>query len=167
METYRKLSADEIQMLENNKCQAENWNLVEVKEDFSPQNIQHVEFSGNIKLGVFDKTHSLWGGVKKQCGIYNAKLHNCTIHDNVLINKISNYIANYEIMENVIINNVGILAVNGKCHFGNGLELEVLNEAGGREVLIYDELTAQIAYLQTFYRHKPQMVENLHKMIRK
>jgi len=167
MKTFRKLSRDEILLLEKNNCQADDWNNIQVSDDFNPQNIKTVEFSGNIKLGKFDKSHSLWGGVEKQCGIYNAKLHNCIIHDNVLINKISNYIANYEIHDNAIINNVGILAVDGKCQFGNGLEVEVLNEAGGREVMIFDELTAQTAYLQTFYRHKPKMIENLHKMIKK
>ena len=167
METYRKLSKDEINQLELNNCQASDWNKIEVKEGFNYRRVKNVEFSGKNKLGVFDKVHSLWGSVEKQCGIYNAKIHNCIIHDNVLINKISNYIANYEICENVLINNIGILAVDGKCSFGNGIEVEVLNEAGGREVMIYDELTAQIAYLQTFYRHRHEMIENLHNMIGK
>ncbi|MFP4547277.1 MAG: DUF4954 family protein [Fidelibacterota bacterium] len=167
MDDYRNLTAEEIKILENNKCNCENWLQIRVKENFSPANLHKVEFSGDIKLGLFQKKHKLWGGVEKKCGIYDAKLHNCIVHDNVLINQVSNYIANYEIGADVIINNVGILAVNGESSFGNGLEVEVLNEAGGREVLIYDELTAQIAYLQTFYRNHTTMIENLQQLIKK
>ncbi|MBN2279214.1 MAG: DUF4954 family protein [Candidatus Marinimicrobia bacterium] len=165
MSQYRNLTTTEIIQLEKNHCRAENWQQVKVKPDFDPGRLSNVEFSGEIKLGIFEKTHFLWGDVRKHCGIYNAKLHNCIVHDNVLINKISNYIANYEIEENAIINNVGILAVNTVSSFGNGTMVQVLNEAGGREVMIYEEMTAQIAYLQCFYRHETEMVRVLQKLI--
>lgn len=166
MINYRKLTSDEILILEKNHCSADNWNNVEVVENFISESIKNTEFSGTIKLGRFEKVHKFWGGVEKPCGIYDAKIHNCKVGDNVLINKINNYIANYKIENDVIINNVGILAVNGETSFGNCTEVEVLNEAGGREVLIYEKLTAQIAYLLTFYRHDSAMVKNIETMIR-
>ena len=167
MVLYRGLTSNEIKILENQNCTCDTWDNIEVVLDFKVDRIKNSEFSGNIKLGKFEKIHKLWGGVEKKCGIYNAKIHNCTIHDNVLINKVSNYIANYVIENDVIINNVGILAVNRKSTFGNGTEVEVLNEAGGREVLIFDNLSSQVAYLLTFYRHRPKMVKNINNMINK
>ena len=49
--------------------------------------------------------------------------------------------------------------------FGNGVEVSVLNETGGREVMIYDRLTAQIAYIMALYRHRPAMIERLRHLI--
>jgi len=57
------------------------------------------------------------------------------------------------------------LAVEGQSSFGNGTEVAVVNEAGGREISIYDELSAHTAYVMAFYRHRPKVIENLQKMI--
>lgn len=166
MDNYRQLTSAEIKILEQNHCTCDTWEKIKVSPGFTPNSVKNTEFSGDIRLGKFEKIHQFWGGVEKKCGIYNAKIHNCIIHDNVLINKISNYIANYIIEEDVIINNVGILAVNGESGFGNCTEVEVLNEAGGREVLIFDNMTAQLAYLLTFYRHRSKMIDNINTLIR-
>lgn len=50
--------------------------------------------------------------------------------------------------------------------FGVGTEVSVLNETGGREVPVYDELSAQTAYLVAMYRHKPEMVSRLVTMVK-
>ena len=39
--------------------------------------------------------------------------------------------------------------------------MSVLNETGGREVTIHDGLTAQEAYLEAMYRHRPALVARL------
>ena len=49
--------------------------------------------------------------------------------------------------------------------FGNGVEVTTINEAGGREVPIYDGLTAQIAYVLAMYRHRTRTVERLRGLI--
>ena len=51
-----------------------------------------------------------------------------------------NYIANYEIGHDTFIENVDIILVDGLSRFGNSVEVSVLNETGGREVLISDKL---------------------------
>ncbi|GAH75927.1 unnamed protein product, partial [marine sediment metagenome] len=48
---------------------------------------------------------------------------------------------------------------------GNGTEASVVNEAGGREIPIYDHLSAHTAYVLAFYRHRPKVIEKLQKMI--
>jgi hypothetical protein len=63
--------------------------------------------------------------------------------------------------DNVRIENVGTLAVNGTSSFGNGVRVSVINEAGGREVPIYNNLSAQIAALLALYRHRPLLIEKL------
>ena len=76
-------------------------------------------------------------------------------------------IANYHIKNSAIIKNVNLLAVEGKTAFGNGTEVSVLNEAGGREVKIFDRLSAHVAYILAMYRHRPQLIEKLNLLIDK
>jgi len=162
---FRRLSSDEIARLTGQGCSCTDWSRVEVAEGFSPAKVKSTHFCGNIKLGVFEKDVSFFGGVRKPAGISNATIHNCTIGNNVYINQVRNYIANYIIEDDVVIDNIDLLAVEGESSFGNGTEVAVVNEAGGREIPIYDNLSAHTAYIIAFYRHRPKVIENLQKMI--
>jgi acetyltransferase-like isoleucine patch superfamily enzyme len=127
--------------------------------------IRRVRFSGTVRFGKFDRTFELPGGLKKHAGMSDATLHNVTIGDNCLIENISNYIANYTIGHDSVLENVDLIVTDGPCRFGNGVVVSVLNETGGREVLIYDRLTAQIAYVMAMYRHRPELVKALDRMV--
>ena len=161
----RPLSSEEIARLTEQGCSCADWSKVEVAEGFDPAKVKSTHFSGSVKLGVFEKHVSFFGGVTKPAGISNATIHNCTIGNNVYISQVRNYIANYIIEDDVVIDNIDLLAVEGKSSFGNGTEVAVVNEAGGREIPIYDHLSAHTAYIIAFYRHRPKVIENLQKMI--
>ena len=165
MLNYRNLSSSEIQILEKNGCICSDWNKVKVKEGFIPERMRQVSFSGDVFLGVFQREFVLQGGIVKMSGIYNAVVHQCIIDDDVCINQVKNYLANYHVKKNVIIESVDTLGVTGKSSFGNGTRVAVLSETGGREVPIYNELSAHTAYLMAFYRHRPSLVALLQKMV--
>jgi len=162
---FRLLSAEEITRLTSQDCSCDDWSKVQVAGGFASERVKSTHFSGNVKLGVFNKNVSFLGGLTRPSGISNATIHNCTIGDNVYISGTKNYIANYIIEEDVVIDNIDLLAVEGESTFGNGTEVAVVNEAGGREIPIYDNLSAHTAYVIAFYRHRPKVVENLRKMI--
>ena len=162
---YRPLSSEQIAQLTKQGCSCEDWSEVEVAEGFRAETVKSTHFCGRIKLGVFDKQVTFFGGVKKSAGISHATIHNCTIGNNVYISHIRNYIANYVIEDEVVIDNIDLLAVEGKSTFGNGTEVAVVNESGGREIPIYDQLSAHTAYVITFYRHRPDVVYKLQQMI--
>lgn len=162
---FRPLSGKEISQLTVQGCNCDNWSKVKVAEKFNPAKIRMTNFSGDIRLGVFEKQVSFGGGVSKSSGISNATIHNCAIGSNVYIDQIRNYIANYSIEDDVIIENVDLLAVERNSSFGNGTEVAVINEAGGREIPIYDHLSAHTAYIIALYRHRPKAIEALRKMI--
>ena len=164
---YRQLSNTEIDCLEKQSCSAEDWETILVHENFNTESIRNVNFSGSIKLGHYSGTIELYGGVKKKSGISNATIHNCTIGDNCFIHNVNNYLANINIGNNVIIDNIQIFANEGKSYFGNNLPVSVLDEAGGRQIKIFDHLSAPIAYLMTLYRHKPKLISNLENLIEK
>ena len=68
-------------------------------------------------------------------------------------------------ISDVRLENVGQIICDGRSSFGNGVEVTTINEAGGREVPIYDGLTAQIAYVLAMYRHRTRTVERLRGLI--
>lgn len=163
---YRKLTKEEINELVNRDCYSKNWDQVEVKEEgFSVKFLKNVRFSGKVRLGASNGEIELEGGVRTHTGIKNVLLHNCCVGDNVYINNITQYIANYDIYDNVVINNVDCLIAEEGASFGNGTEVAVLNETGGREVPIYDYLSSQIAYVIALYRHRTDTINRLKEMI--
>src|SRR4030042_3949760 len=162
---YRLLSSEEIAKLNSQGCSCADWSKVQVAEGFNAGRVRATVFCGDVKLGALEKDVSFFGGVTKPAGISNATLHNCTIGNNVYINQVRNYIANYTIEDDVVIDNIDLLAAEGESSFGNGTEVAVVNEAGGREQPIYDNLSAHTAYIIAFYRHKPKVIEKLRKMI--
>jgi len=162
---YRQLIDKEIATLTVYGCSAENWSDVQVVEDFSPAFISNVHFSGKVFLGTFQKIFELSGGVKKHAGVYDCVLHNCIVENDVFIDKIHNYIANYTLGEGSYIENVNLMVVDGLSSFGNGVKVPVMNEGGGREIPIFDYLSAPLAYILTLYRHRPQVIQNLQKQI--
>ena len=69
MDSYRKLTPEEINQLSQQNCEAENWLKVEVTNNFKPANVKNVTFSGKIQMGCFEKIFELSSGIKKQSGI--------------------------------------------------------------------------------------------------
>ena len=165
MERFRRLTPNEIESLKGQMCSAADWSTIEVAQDFSPEHVRYARFSGNIRLGSFRKEFSLAGGMCKHSGIYYATLHNVTVGDDCCIENVKNYIANYTIGSGTFIENVDIILADGVSTFGNGVEVSVLNETGGCEVMIYDRLSAQLAYIMAFYRHRPSLLSKLRRMI--
>ena len=165
MRNYRALTSEEIKRLEAQACTATDWNEVQVAEGFTPEYIHHTRFSGKVRLGVFEGEFHLAGGVRKHAGLSYVTLHNVTIGDNCFIENVKNYIANYEIGESVFIENVDIILTDKKSRFGNGVEVSVLNETGGREVMIHDRLSAHQAYIMALYRHRPLLIERMKALI--
>jgi hypothetical protein len=98
------------------------------------------------------------------CGLYDSRVHDCTFADNVLVDSVG-FAGNYDFEEGVIVRNVSTLAVDGVSSFANGVGIRIVNEAGGRELVIYDGLSAQIAYLLVMYRHKSRFLRSLEALI--
>ncbi len=162
---YRNLTEKEIATLVVYGCTADDWKNVKVSEGFKPDFVSNVHFSGHVTLGVFERVYELPGGIKRHSGINDCCLHNCSIGDNVFIDKIHNYMANYTIGHDTYIENVNMLLVDAPSMFGNGIRVPVMNEGGGREIPIFDYLSAPLAYILTLYRHRPELIHHLQVLI--
>lgn len=165
MDGFRKLTEGEVRTLEAHLCTAADWDMIEVSENFSPEHVRNTRFSGRIRMGAFRKEFALPGGMRKHSGLYHATLHNVVVGDDCCIENVKNYIANYTIGHDTFIENVDIILTDGTSSFGNGVEVSVLSETGGREVAIHDRLSAQTAYIMALYRHRPEMISRLKEMV--
>jgi NDP-sugar pyrophosphorylase family protein len=162
---YRNLSSIEISQLEQQLCICTEWSKVLVAEKFNPKTIFNSHFSGDIKIGEFEKMIDLFGGVTRPSGIYNSSLHNVEVGSNCYINNIRIHISNYTIADDVIIDNVQMIATEGVTSFGQGQKIAVLDESGGREIMIADQLSSQLAYIMTLYRYRPVLINILEEII--
>jgi len=162
---FRQLTPVEILALREQGCSAKNWQDVVVADGFDTQFVRNAHFSGKVRLGAFNREIALPGGLSVHSGIYNATLHNCEVGNDAHLYNIHNYIANYRIGDNTCIENVNAVLVDGRTTFGNGVRVPVMNEGGGREIPIFNELSASLAYILTLYRHRPKMIHALEQQI--
>ena len=162
---YKVLTQSQIDLLVQQGCRADDWSAVSCADPDSLKYVRGVRFSGTVQMGRFHEVFVLPGGLRKHSGLRNATLHHVTVGDDTLIENVSNYIANYDIGAHTYIDNVDLIVCEGPCSFGNGVEVSVLNETGGREVKIYDRLSAQTAYVLAMYRHRPALIARLGALI--
>lgn len=163
----RNLTPKEIEILESRGCSAQNWSDVLISSNsFDPYRLKDVEFSGTVILGCLNGSFNRLGGMVRRSVIECVSLHNVTVADNVYIRNVANYIANCDIATGAYIENVDRLVGTLESSFGIGTEVSVLNETGGREVPIYEEMSAQTAYLIAMYRHENKMVQKLVEMVK-
>lgn len=160
----RKLTDAEIKILKSAGCTASDWKNITVAPGFIPERVKNSHFSGNISIGSLEGGFTLPGGLVRECGIYNATLHNVSIGDGCCIINVREYIASYKIGSGCYIDDVGMMATDGPSSFGNGVRVSVLNELGGREVAIYDRLSSHAAYMQALYRHNPDFIGRMESL---
>lgn len=114
-------------------------------------------------------TSSSWAGVRVSDDFAPAQLSyshfdgEVTIASGVRIYR--SRVANYHIGAGTIVDTVTALECRARTSFGNGVEVAAMNENGGRAIMIYDTLTAQVAYVMAVYRHRPRMIAALESMI--
>ena len=165
MRDYRNLTSEEINVLENNSCWAENWNNVKVAEDFSPYGFHRVLFYGDIKLGVFEKQVEVSKGFTKHAGINDATLRNVTVGDNCLIEKVGNFINNYTIGDDCYIANISTMETTEGATYGEGHIVSVLNEMGDGNVILFRDLNSQLAAFMVKYFGDKLLKDNILRLV--
>ena len=145
----RNLTENEITILANQGCTAEDWSSIMVEDTFTPQYINNVEFYGKIVLGVFQKNVEVAPGFTKHSGIRYATLRNVIIGNDCLIE------------------HVGIINTTTEANFGQGKIIAVLNEVGDGNVMIFDGLNSQLASLMVKYEQDKEFTQTVRSIIHK
>ena len=152
----RQLSDEEIRILEDRNCWAEDWTNVHVSDDFKPNYMHRVMLYGEVSIGDFDKNIEVSRRFMKHSGINNATLRNVTIGDNCLIENIGGFINNYTIGDDCYISNVNAMETTDGATYGEGNLISVLNEVGDGNVILFSELNSQFAaFMAKHFCDKP------------
>ncbi len=164
---YRPLRDEEIKQLQSQGCTATDWDSVCVAEPFLAVRVRDVDFVGEVLLGSLAGYVQRPDAPTKPCGVYRARLENCVVGDGVRIANVGGHVANYHIANGVLIENIGVMETRQGARFGNGVEVACLNEAGGREVPLFNALSSQFAYLVCVYRYRTEVVGRLMEIARR
>lgn len=143
----RELTVHEIAQLEERGCWSEDWSDILVDEGFTPSWLHNVTLCGHVEIGSQSGSVEIEEGFRRRCCITDAILRDVIIGDDCLIEHVQGYISNYQIGDRCIISNVGVISSQEGCTFANGHTISVLNEGGEANIILSEELTAQIAWL--------------------
>lgn len=176
-QTWRNLKPDEIEILINNKNVCPNWDHFLVCDPFEPSLIRDSNFYGLVRIGclrkVFLKHHDFCIPV----GIRSSTIISCDIGEDTAIQNCS-FVSHYIIGNNCIISDVNELQTTNHAKFGNGIIkdgesedvriwIDVMNEAGGRSILAFENMIAADAYLWAAYRDDTALTEKLTEITQK
>jgi hypothetical protein len=163
----RVLTGPEIKKLKTQGNTAEDWKKILVHDKFKPDFIMANRFNGQCVLGLFSgKELEAVSSVKFPSGIYNSTIINSEIGDNCCIRN-AGCISNYVVKTQSVIYNTGSLVCSGSTSFGNGRDISVGIETGGRNVLSFAEMTIPIAQLVSTSRDNKELLAEYDSFIKK
>ncbi|HEY8387984.1 MAG TPA: DUF4954 family protein, partial [Parasegetibacter sp.] len=168
---YRKLNAQEIEILVRNMNQSDNWNNILVSDAFNPELVKNCKFYGLVRIGKLEPLFLEYHNLRMTVGLYNSTIISSDIGDNVVIDNV-NYLSHYVIGNEVIIVNVNELATTSYAKFGNGILkegedesiriwMEICNENGNRSVLPFNGMLAGDAWLWSRFRADKILLQKL------
>ncbi len=174
---YRKVTKNEIAILEKNQNKHNNWNHFYVVENFNPELILNCNFYGLIRIGNLEPITLSFSELITPVGLYNSTIISCDLGDNVAIKNV-HYLSHYIIGNEVILINLNEVVTSNKAKFGNGVVkqgeletsrvwLEVCNENGGRKILPFNGIQLGDAYLWSKFRDDKILLEKLTELTEK
>ncbi|RVU24857.1 DUF4954 family protein [Sandaracinomonas limnophila] len=171
---FRPLSIREINILESNLNEAENWKDIFVKEGFNAHLVKNCRFFGINRIGKLENCFLEFKNLRMPVGLYNSTIISCDFADNVAIDRV-NMLSHYQVGNEVMILQVNELATTATAKFGNGsvkkgeeekirIWLELGNENGGRKVIPFLQMKPGDAYLWTRNRDDKALQEKYIEM---
>ncbi len=159
---YRQLTAYEIEVLVRNRNTSDNWNLLLVSDDFTPELVQNCKFFGLVRIGKLTPYYLEFHNLRRPVGLYNSTIISCDFGDNVCIDN-TTYLSHYIIGNDVMIVNTNEMATTDHSKFGNGILkegeseairiwMEVCNENGGRSIIPFNGMLPGDAWLWSRFR---------------
>ena len=137
----RSLTDEEIRILEKCRNRCIDWARVLVARDFIAGNIHTTVFQGDCVLGLFDgRDTEVEQGISLPSGIYDSVVVSSEIGDNCHVAH-AGLISRCIMKEGSVVRRVGSLTAGEAPSFGNGIEISVGIETGGREVLSCAEIS--------------------------
>lgn len=148
----RALSKEEIALLEARGCNADDWSLIQVAQDFDAFRVKRVHFRGRCVLGRCSGDVEVMPGLAMGTGIYDSTLVDCQIGNDCLIEKVR-FAAHLVVDRGAVLFDVGAITCAPGTVFACGQTLPIACEAGGRDVPVWAEMTVDTAASVARDRH--------------
>ena len=161
----RNLTEEEINILDDNGCWAEDWSTITVSDDFVPKYMHRVVLYGEVQIGCFSKNVEVSPRFCKHSGINNATLRNVSVGDDCLIENIGSFINNYTIGNDCYISNVSTIETTEGATYGQGNLISVLNEVGDGNIILFNGLNSQIAALMISHNRDKEFWAAMRRLI--
>ncbi|MDR1838483.1 MAG: DUF4954 family protein [Treponema sp.] len=176
-ESWRNLKPSEIEILIQNRNYCSNWKDFLVCDPFDPALIRDSCFYGLVRVGSLRNVLLKHHDFCVPAGIRGSTIISCDIGDDTVIQNCA-YISHYIIGNNCILSEIDEMQTTNHSKFGNGavkdgeaedvrVWIDVMNEAGGRSILPFDNMIAADAYLWAAYRDDTAPTEKLAEITQK
>jgi len=174
---WRALYPDEIEILTVNGNYCADWNSFFVVDPFEASLIRNSYFYGLVRVGTLRNTLLKHHDFCVPSGIRNSTIISCDIGDDAAIQDCA-YISHYIIGDGCILSRVDEMQTTNHAKFGNGVIkdgesedvrvwIDVMNEAGGRSILPFQDMIAADAFLWAAYRDDTLLAEKLKDITQK
>ncbi|MEI6946114.1 DUF4954 family protein [Paraflavisolibacter sp. H34] len=171
---YRNLSAYEIEVLVRNNNTSDDWAKLLVSNAFNPELVKNCKFFGLVRIGKLEPVALEFHNVSMPVGLYNSTIISCDFGDNVVVSNV-NYMANYIVGNEVMLQNIHELTTTNHAKFGNGvlkqgeaesvrIWLEVCNENAGRKILPFVTMMPGDAYLWSKHRDDDALMQRFKEL---
>jgi hypothetical protein len=168
---WRNLTEAEKAILIKNHNVSPNWNDFLVTDFFNPELIRNSQFYGLVRIGTLRSILLKYHDFCIPAGIRNSVIISSDIGDDVAIQDCS-YISHYIIGNRVMLSGIGEMQCTNHAKFGNGVVkdgenedvrvwIDVMNEAGGRSILPFEDQIPADAYLWASYRDDEKLCRRL------
>ena len=144
----RDLTREEIAVMEDRGCRADDWKHVQVAQDFDAFRVRRTHLKGRCVLGRFTGDIEVMAGIKLPAGIYDSTLIDCQVGNDCLLENVR-FAANIIIDREAVLFDVGSITCSGSARFGAGQTIAIGPETGGRELPLWAEVTIDEAALIT------------------
>lgn len=141
----RRLKPEEIRVLKRQGNHCEDWKAVRVAAGFDPRRVWSSRFIGACVLGAFKaKVRPTGGDTELPSGIYGSTVADSEIGDDCLVQD-TGLLSRTVVRRGGVVFRAGAVTGSAACAFGNGREIPIGIETGGREVAAFAELTIPVA----------------------
>jgi len=168
---WRRLTRAETEILVRNGNFCGDWDSLLVSDPFEPSLIRGSSFHGLVRLGALRSVALKFHDFCVPAGIRNSTIISCDIGDDVAIQDCS-YISHYVIGDGCILSCINEMQTTNHAKFGNGaikdgedesvrVWIDVMNEAGGRSILPFQDMIPADAFLWAAYRDDTELTDRL------
>lgn len=177
MDGYRHLRDDEIASLEAQGNRCARWDDVWVRDPFDVSLVRRCTFYGLVRLGPFEKAMVTFHDFALETGVVDSRIISSDILENAAVHGCG-HVSHYIIGRRCIVYDVDELQTTDHSKFGVGIvkegedesvrvTIDLMNEAGGREVLPFVGMNSADAWLWAKTRGDGVLMDRLRRLTEK